>query len=204
MINKTIVVLANSIKHHQHCVAGKCIITKEWVRPVSTMEGAELDQAQSTYHNPHGNFVVKPMQKIEMIFHSLAPLINQPENHLISEQQWQQRYRISEHELSLYLDHPMDIWGQGDRVNYEGIVQKKIKIPQSLYLVQVCNLVLYKNEYEKRRAKFLYNEVSYDLAVTDPSFDKRLSEGNAGMGILCISLGEEYQGSCFKLVATVF
>ncbi len=25
---KTIVILANSVKHHQHCVAGKCIVTK--------------------------------------------------------------------------------------------------------------------------------------------------------------------------------
>jgi len=101
MITKTIVILANSIKHNEHCVAGKCVETKQWIRPVSTMEGAELNREQSTFHNPHGNYIVKPMQKIEMYFHSSAPLINQPENHLINEQQWQQKYTISENQLPL-------------------------------------------------------------------------------------------------------
>ncbi len=204
MITKTIVILANSIKHNEHCVAGKCIETKQWIRPVSTMEGAELNREQSTFHNIHGNYMVKPMQKIEMYFHSVAPLVNQPENHLINDQQWQQKYKIKEHELSQYLDHPENIWGETDRVSYVEIVQNHLTIPQSLYLIQVENLRLYINEYQKRRANFLYNGVTYDLAVTDPNFDKHVSEGYEGVGILCISLGEEYQDSCFKLVATVF
>jgi len=204
MIQKTVVILANSIKHHQHCVAGKCIETKQWIRPVSTMEGAELSHNQSLYHNQYGKFIVKPMQKIEMYFHSVAPLVNQPENHLINEQQWQQKYKLKDHELPLYLDHPENIWGESDRVSYAEIVQNHITITQSLYLIQVENLRLYVNQYEKRRANFLYNSVAYDLAVTDPNFDKQVSEDYEGMGILCISLGEEYQGSCFKLVATVF
>ncbi|TXL20101.1 hypothetical protein BMR03_14675 [Methylococcaceae bacterium HT2] len=204
MIKKTIVILANSVKHHQHCVAGKCIETKQWIRPVSSNEGAELSRKQSTYHNPHGDFIVRPMQKIEMYFHSVAPLINQPENYLINEEQWQQKYIIADHELPLYLDCPENIWGRSDRVSYLEITQKHITITQSLYLIQVESLKLYKDEGGRRRANFLYNDIKYDLAVTDPNFDKRVSEGNEGVGILCISLGENFRGSCFKLVATVF
>jgi hypothetical protein len=204
MIRKTIVILANSIKHHQHCVAGKCIATGQWIRPVSSPAGAELTHDQSTYSNPHGNFIVKPKQKIEMVLSSAVPLINQPENYLISEQRWEQRYRINDQELLSYLDYPETLWGEHDHVNYADIVQNRITIHQSLYLVQVEGLTLYKNTFGKRRAEFIYNGISYDFAVTDPSFDQKTSDDSDISGILCVSLGEEYQGSCYKLVATIF
>lgn len=204
MINKTIVVLANSVKHHQHCVAGKCLSSGQWVRPVSTSEGAELTHDQSTYTNPHGSYIVKPKQKIEMVFASFVPLINQPENFLITDQRWIQQYKIDDNELSGFLDNPENLWGHGNRVNYLDITQNRITITDSLYLVQVENLRLYKNEYDKRRANFIYNGTSYDLPVTDPHFNKKASEIDGVLGILCVSLGEEYQGSCYKLVATIF
>lgn len=204
MIQKTIVVLANSVKHHQHCVAGKCVSTGQWIRPVSSAAGGELTRSQVTYRNIHGLYTVKPKQKIEMFFSSAVPLINQPENHLISDQRWQQRYTIRDDELSSYLDHPDDLWGESDRVSYSDILQRRIVISQSLYLVKVDKLELYKNKYGKRRANFNYNGIDYDLAVTDPSFDQKQSGSEAFEGILCISLGEEYEGSCYKLVATIF
>lgn len=204
MINKTIVILANSVKHHLHCVAGKCLSSGQWVRPVSTTEGAELTHDQSTYSNPHGSYIVKPKQKIKMVFASAVPLINQPENFLISDQRWIQQYNIDDNELSGFLDNPENLWGHGNRVNYLDITQNRIIITDSLYLVQTENLRLYKTKYEKRRASFIYNGVAYDLPVTDPHFNKKASEIDDVLGILCVSLGEEYQGSCYKLVATIF
>lgn len=204
MISKTIVILANSVKHNQHCVAGKCLSSGQWVRPVSTPEGAELTHDQSTYTNPHGHYIVKPKQKIEMVLASSVPLINQPENFLISDQRWVQRYKIDDNELTGFLDNPVNIWGESNSVDYLDITQNRIIIDQSLYLVQVDSLQLYKNKYDKRKAKFIYNSTSYDLPVTDPNFDQKVNEIDDVLGILCISLGEEYQGSCYKLVATIF
>ena len=63
-----VVVLANSIKHHQHCVAGKLVSNSHWVRPVSTPEGGELSDAQAKIQNPHGTFNVKPLQKVIILF----------------------------------------------------------------------------------------------------------------------------------------
>lgn len=63
MSQHEVVVLANSIKHHQHCVAGKLVSNGHWVRPVSTPEGGELSDAQAKIQNPHGTFNVKPLQK---------------------------------------------------------------------------------------------------------------------------------------------
>ncbi|MUK51498.1 dual OB domain-containing protein [Aliivibrio fischeri] len=203
MILKNVVVLANSVKHQQHCVAGKCVSTKMWVRPVSNAEGAELSTLQAKYQNPHGEFLVKPKQKIRMNFRSAVPLLHQPENFLISGNKWIQNYFITDDELENYLDEPENLWGTEDRVNYDCINSERIVISQSLYLVSVDDLRLYKND-TRRSASFTYNEIEYDLAVTDPKFDGIYQEHEKGTGIICVSLGEVFQGFCYKLVATIF
>lgn len=199
-----IIVLANSVKHGQHCVAGKCINTGNWIRPVSNVNGAELSHEQAKYQNPYGTFGVKPLQKIRMGLSQHVPLSHQPENHLIDGNLWQQNYSIGEAELLAHLDTPDNLWGQGNRVQHSLITIGLHSINQSLYLVQVDNLNLYTNDNGKRRASFDYNGNQYDLAVTDPKFDEILREQREVNGILCISLGEEYQGYCYKLVATIF
>ncbi|MCW7551609.1 hypothetical protein NX722_02905 [Endozoicomonas gorgoniicola] len=205
MVNKTIVVLANSYKHSQHCVAGKCIRTGNWVRPVSNPSGAELSHAQVRYQNPHGTYNnVRPLQKVEIYLSQHVPLENQPENYLVGDGVWQQRYRITEDELQNFLDHPYDLWGEGSSVPFQFIQNGEVEIEQSLYLVEVDNLNLFKNQYEKRRASFEYNGIGYELAVTDPNFDSILASGQETNGILCISLGENFEGSCYKIVATIF
>jgi hypothetical protein len=198
------VVFANSFKHGKHCVAGKLIDSNEWIRPVANDLGAELNNQQIKYRNPYGEFLTKTLQIIKFTYLKHVPLINQPENYLIDDQVWKQNYSINESEINGYLDMPSDLWGSEDRVNYNEILNKKIVIKQSLYLVKVDNFKLYKNSNNKRRACFDYNKVPYDLAVTDPFFEKNFSRINELQNILCISLGEEYRGSCFKLVAAIY
>jgi len=79
-----------------------------------------------------------------------------------------------------------------------------IHIQQSLYLVQAQNISLYYDGERKRRASFKYNGIDYDLPVTDPEFYNIVNEDKDFKGILCISLGEEYHGYCYKIVATIF
>ena len=204
MEKRTLVILANSVKHHGHCVAGKCIKTRQWIRPVSNIDGGELNDDQVKYHNNYGTYHVKTLQKIEMQLLDRAPLQNQPENYLISNNPWQQRYNINITDLYHYLDRPYNLWGEGSYISYEYIESGWINIDQSLYLVNVEDLELYRNGYGKRRASFTYNNVKYDLAVTDPNFDDILYDGRKTNNILCISLGENFQGHCYKLVATIF
>lgn len=204
MSKLNIVVLANSVKHSEHCVAGKTLLTKKWIRLVSSNDGAELSKAQASCSNPHGVFVVKPLQKVELGVSHHAPLINQPENHVIDNTQWVQKYKIDDDQVSPLLDNPDDLWGEGDRVSYSSVECGNDSISQSLFLVKVENLKLYLNTYNKRRAAFSYNGVEYNLAVTDPRFDAITSQNIPIQNILCISLGEAYEGNCFKLVATIF
>lgn len=204
MTNITIVILANSIKHNQHCVAGKCIDNKQWIRPVSNSNGGELTHEQAMCKNPHGMFNVKPLQKVRMVLASPAPLANQPENYVIDNSVWIQNYKIEDNELASYLDAPLDLWGGSDRVPYSMIQTGLFRINQSLYLVRVENLNLYKTDDDRRRASFNYNGIEYNLAVTDPNFDRILQNNPDLNSILCISLGEQYNGNCYKLVATIF
>lgn len=201
---KTVVILANSIKHRQHCIAGKCIATGEWIRPVGDLNGSELSHEQAKYQNPYGKYTVKLKQKIIMDLDAPAPLLHQPENHLRGAATWTQNYSIQDAQLVNYLDTPISLWGADDHVSYSTIQRGALVIDQSLYLIQTEALTLYKNKFDKRRADFTYNGKKYDLAVTDPKFDELLAAGLPLGGIVCISLGEVYEGNCYKLVASIF
>ncbi len=199
-----IVVLANSVKHRQHCVAGKLIGSNQWVRPVSTPMGGEISHAQARCQNPMGSFPLRPLQRVRIGLTDHVPLLNQPENYLIDGSSWVQNYCLPEQDLVQYLDAPENLWGLGDRVSHWHIQQRVVHIAQSLYLVKVENLQLYINAYGKKRGSFFYNEMAYDLAVTDPKFDAILRGNRPLQGILCISLGCVFEGYCFKLVACLF
>ena len=209
---KTIVIFANSVKHNQHCVAGKDIITKEWIRPVGDKNGCELRDEQTKYQNPYGKFLVKPLQKIIIDFLDKAPLKQQPENYIISNNIWQQNYKIERENIKFFLDYPNNLWLDGisynDRVNYTLIQSENIIINQSLYLIEVEKIHIYwKNrsnfrENSQRRGFFKYNNISYDLPITDPNF-KNFQEQDLENKFLCISLGEEYKGYCYKLIASI-
>lgn len=204
-MNNIIVVFANSVKHGKHCVAGKDIVTKKWYRPVSSEDGAELSGEQIRYANKFGKYSVKPLQKIEMSFLRHVPLMHQPENYLISNNEWQQKYSINIQEVAQYLDNPVDLWGCGNSICAESILNSEIKIYNSLYLVQVKSSNLYITEENKRRISFTYNNIEYDLPVTDPNFDKIERCEQVYHNVLCVSLGERFTRTNrhYKIVASI-
>lgn len=199
---ETLVVFANSVKHRQHCVAGKALGSGNWIRPVSDINGKELDDEQAKFRNPYGRYLVKPLQKIQMEFISHVPLRHQPENHLISDKEWVQNYNIPIEEIPNYLDDPTDLWGNGNSIDSFLIISGTQNINQSLYLIEVQNLNLFLDE-TKRRASFEFKGLSYNLPVTDPNFYRLVNGEMSHNNFLCISLAEEYHGRHYKIVATV-
>ena len=200
---ETIVIFANSVKHGQHCVAGKNLATRQWIRPVADVTGKELEHEQAKCRNPYGRFLVKPLQKIQMELDANVPLPHQPENYLVTDKEWIQTYKIEPEEVPSFLDYPEDLWGQGNAIDADLVNRGVITIQQSLYLISVPELELYKNEENKRRIEFLYNGVNYDLPVTDPNFDELLRREKEHHGFICVSLGEEYNGRHYKIVAAI-
>lgn len=204
MINRKLLVLARSKKNGNYCVAGKCIETKEWIRPVSNLSGGALSINHIMYNDNEGRFIISPRQIIEFSLTRQTPLINQPENYLINTIiSKQEGPYLNSNEITNYLDNPKNLWGPGDRVNYSKIVNKLTTINQSLYLIKANNVTLYKGYRKQYRAKFIYNGISYDLAVTDKQAEEFYNENKSSSRVICISLGEEYNGACYKLVAAI-
>lgn len=205
MLAKQLVILANSNKHGNRCIAGKCLLTRQWIRPVSTIEGGALSLSQIKCRNPYGLFPAVNLQRVTVGLDCHVPLVNQPENHLIAaNSEWQQNYKIKACELPELLDEPISLWGVGNSVSYAAIQQNRIHINQSLFLIQTESLSFYIASSGKPRARFCYNNVRYYLPISDPNYHTIVRENTVLQGILCISLGEEFNGSCYKLVAAIY
>ncbi|MGX4641989.1 dual OB domain-containing protein [Massilia sp. SYSU DXS3249] len=199
----TIVILANSIKHRLRCVAGKPVNGGRWIRLVANPEGGAVTTDQASYTNPHGRFVAKPLQKIIMRLGSPVPLVNQPENVLCGAG-WVQKYKIGMADLPTYQDHPESLWGEGNRISAVAITSGACQIDQSLYLVKVEDLTLYRSDENKRRVTFRYNNVDYDLPATCTNFDTiEIGRANHDNWVVA-SLGEEHSdGFHYKIIATI-
>lgn len=201
----TILILANSFKNHHWCVAGKSTTTRQWVRLVGDRAGAALTAEQTTYTNSFGPQRLRPLKKIVMEIGAPVPLINQPENFLAMPG-WRQAHvkAFTPDQLHLYADTPPDLWGDGDCVSDMDIQMGDTVIGQSLYLVAVNDMQLHRNAHDKRRVSFTYNGQAYDLSSTCPSYDRYEKGEMAPNGYICVSLGEDYRGDHYKIVATIF
>lgn len=211
-MEKEIVIFANSIKRIKErrgrCVAGKDIITKEWIRPVKSNE-IPLMEEDTICNNDYE--LVKPLQIVKIDFLKPLPLVNQPENYLISSKKWTRSGSINRNDINNYLDKPDNLWmysEKNDRVDYNLIKEKKIQITQSLYLIAVEKIHIYWSEWGQRRGKFEYNNIEYDLAITDPNFEE-YKEQTLEDKFLCISLGRKYSYNdlppyaCYKIITSI-
>lgn len=209
---KEIIVFANSVKHGNSCVAGKCTTTNEWIRPVNNSAGSEIPESQTKILNERKGttWPLRTLQKIRINTSQHAPLTNhQPENYIITQDQWTDHFKISLQDVDAYLDTPNDLWGEGNRVDYALMQNNQVTIHHSLYLIRVGKLYLYKELRDgttKRRAKFLYNGIDYNFAVTAREFDYLIGQNQEVTLInatICISLGENHNGYCYKLIASI-
>jgi hypothetical protein len=206
-------ILANSRKKGGFCVAGKDVVSNEWIRLVANQNGAELSLSQITYNDLAGisqRIHFEPFNKIVRLdLGTAVPLRYQPENILISPNPWQE-IQVTQNNIS--FDTPTDLWGTGDRIKTDDIAQGLVNITQSLYLIQVTNLQFYTNEYKVNRAQFQYGNNSYNLGATmNPSIFNDIVNGvRSHNNIVTISLGESFlnqysnQYEHYKLVSGVF
>lgn len=203
---ETVLILASSRKPGGRCVAGKILGTNQWVRPVGNAAGSALTTDEAVYTNTYGVQRVKPLIKVEMDLGMHVPLVHQPENYLYVPGWFQTRgYGVKPHQLHPYLDSPDSLWGSdSDRVSDNDILRGIIEVHQSLYLIAVSDIVFSRNSHNSPRITFTYNELSYTLACTDLNYERYEAGTLVPNGILCISLGEDFRGDHYKIVATIF
>ncbi len=221
---KKIICLSNSIKISGRCIAGKEYIGTnpgDWIRPISCREFCEISETEREYENGQ---TAQVLDIIKIPCKEHKPSGCQCENYLIDDNYyWEKEGEFSFNKLVTLLDEVEgNIWVN----NYSSYYGINDRIPIDLSDLQDSSLLMieptelqivvrsegeeFGNAKRKVRGFFIYNNQEYFLSVTDPIVKREfLGRPNGEYTIdnpkyLCISLGEEFQGYRYKLIATVF
>lgn len=218
---KRIVCLANSRKLHGRCVAGREWAggrAGPWIRPVSEREGGEVSEYERQYEDG-GDPRVLDVIDVPML--EPRPDGYQAENWLLdSKRYWQKTGRLSWFDLPALADPVAPLWidgigtyhGRNDKVPLESAGS----LGSSLRLLRVDRVRLqvfspgeaFGNPKRRVQGRFRHAGTEYALWVTDPQYERAYLaklDGAYQLGEcwLTISLGEPYQGACYKLIAAI-
>ena len=210
------VCLANSRKYQERCIAGIRVDGQGWIRPVASTEHGSLFPKHYRLKEtgePHLLDVIR----VGCVRPDPKP--HQPENWLIDGTPWELVSRPLTADAEPLLQSAVvpgpDLFGSTfDKV------PENLSVRTSLALIAPENLRwrirLTQNFTRQTRAVFSLTGVHYDLSVTDPIWEQRLrhlreghhSLADAGIGpdarvLFTVSLGEPFNGYCYKLVAAV-
>lgn len=216
---KQIVCFANSRKYSGRCVAGKELLehhTGEWVRPVSKEGSGELSLKDISFRDGR---VPKLLDIISMPLTSHSPHSYQTENFVIGDPQWVKDGELSISDLPRLCDDVQYLWingfhshsGLNDRIPLKTTEES---VSSSLLLIKPDNSCITVDEgpqlLKKVRIRFIYKDIKYWLSITDPLVEERYFDKDIGEypitekeAYLCVSIGEPYEGYCYKLVAGV-
>ncbi|MDA7967598.1 MAG: hypothetical protein MPK31_01490 [Gammaproteobacteria bacterium] len=229
---KKIVCLANSRKHGGFCFAEKEVLAEgtfgEWIRPVNAQNEDAISSEDMVLAD---GLCPQLLDVISIPLLEPMPKQHQKENHQIDvSQSWTKQSVLGKQELPKLLDSGFDtLWlndpqfAKNDRIR----TAKAHNLLGSLLLIQPESLniiVQWKQPYTggppEVVADFRYNQCNYQLCVTDPLAEQKyrkmsMAEKKLGKELpriypaaadkicLCVSLGEEYHGFYYKLVAAI-
>lgn len=222
MYAKRMICLANSRKTSGRCIAGKIIDQSgeigEWIRPVSARNTQEISEEERRYENGEDP---RLLEIVTVPFAQPQPHAHQSENHLIDDgYYWKKSGTCSWEQLEAALDSPDSLWDTGFS-SYNGLNDRVPKdtaeeLDHSLLLIRPEDFVIevategaaFGNPKRKVRARFRYEGDDYRWAVTDPVIEReylRRENGEYELDdvILCVSLGEAWEGYCYKFCAAV-
>ncbi len=216
-----IVCLANSRKLAGRCVAGRewtATGAGRWVRPVSERSHQEVSEYERQYEDGSDPRV---LDIVDVPVLDACPKGYQSENWLLdSHHYWSKAGEFSPFELERLLDPPGRLWingyhtfnGSNDKIPDELMC----RVSSSLRLIRVDALELrvfapgeaFGNAKRRVQGRFEHAGDRYALWVTDPGYERGyLSklDGSYEIGpcYLTVSLGEPYEGSCYKLLAAI-
>ncbi len=218
---KRILCLANSRKLSGRCVAGREIVSSQagaWVRPVSDREHQEVSEEEQRYEDGTQPNV---LDVIDVPLIEPRPHQFQQENWLLDPKYyWQKTGRLGWTGLQNFLEPGSPLWinnqsssnGLNDRV----ALDQAEKLRSSLRLIHVNALTIevsrpgaaFGNPKRRVQGQFVHEGVQHWLWVTDPVYERRYlaqPDGRHELSEPCltISLGEPYDGFCYKLIAAI-
>jgi hypothetical protein len=216
---KTIVCFANSRKTAGRCIAGKELRDGkpgDWVRPVSARPSHEVSEEERRYEDGHDPQL---LDILDVPCEAPQATSHQRENHAIDpDYYWVKKGKLQWKDIQRWLDGPRSLWnvGQGSYSGLNNRVAIGHENGSSLYLFSVESLRLlvgrkapeYPDSKRAVRGEFIYRGSSYRMDVTDPVIERSYLNQADGQydiyhPVLCISLGDPYQGYFYKLIAAV-
>jgi hypothetical protein len=214
-----VICLANSRKLSGRCIAGLRTDGRGWIRLVRESPDGTLFQRDYILKDGLEAQVLDVL-RIDLI--RPRPELYQPENWLIQNNLWELVERPASVKYQRTFDSyivagPILFGNQSDRISIKEINKNPPKASLSLVIPDSLEWVIKRNIKGKRQMRALFNLSStfYDLGVTDPLLERYLSSlplGNYSLKsiglresdrlLLTISLGEPFQGDCYKLVTS--
>jgi hypothetical protein len=189
-----------------------------WIRPVSDRPHQEVSERERQHKDGSD---IKVLDIINVPLIRAQPNAYQAENWLLDAgYYWAHEGRARWEDLFEFGDEPSKLWlndastsnGLNDRVSLSDAQQ----LDCSLFLLHIDSLSLqvfapreaFGNTKRRVQAQVWYNGVQYWLWVTDPLIERKYlasENGDYPLGecFLTVSLGEPYEGFCYKLVATI-
>lgn len=220
-ITKRILCLANSRKLNGRCIAGIELVNGDpakWIRPVSNREHQEVSEYERQYEDGSDP---RALDIIDIPLLEKRPNSYQTENWLLnSEHYWNKIDQVNSEVLHELCRMPGELWinrhstqhGLNDAV----LLRDSEILRSSLTLINVKAISIkvfapgqtFGNRKRRVQASFSYAGIRYRLWVTDPVYESRYlahPDGDHLLGpcFLTISLGEPFQGRCYKLVAAI-
>lgn len=213
-MNKDILLLAKSKKHYNYCIAGKDINTGEWIRLISednTIHNA-IKPTDLIYEDNTEAEILDVIRVMVKEIKNENKILYQPENYILDDRYY--LLKLEERNLNDLNNITDDV----DKIFFN--TSNSISRNDLEVIENVNSLVLIEPEIVKVKRKNdtdLWANVKYNgewynsLTIKDISFTEKYYNditndynGRNFYGVkLVISLGEEYKGKHYKLIAAV-
>lgn len=207
-MEREIIILATSAKNHNFCVGGIDTGTGKWIRLVSndkTICGA-LTPEMITFETGDK---CSPLDKIRVSVIKEISMGHQSENFLIDiSKKFKKIKKVSLGDVLRI--HTIENGSEDVKKFLENNIpyfnkEEILGIERSLYLIEVRNLKIYKNEYNKYKTSFEYLGKCYDnISMTDPDYFL-MPDYSYNRATIMLSLGSEpYLEKYYKFIVKVF
>lgn len=222
---KRVVLLANSRKHAERCIAGREIVAPNyggWIRPVSARDGEGVSWQERTYASGQEPQL---LDIVDIPVRRYKPHANQTENWLLyPHARWNKVGALTYQQAEQLAEVPALLWNSGNST-YNGKNDQVSALDAKLLKSSICMIKVdalqvkvfapgaaFQNPKRRVQALFLYNNVNYSLWITDAALERQFLEGADGVTtfgkcLLVVSLSEPHETggkvNHYKLVAGI-
>ncbi len=216
-MDKRIILLAKSRKMNNYCIAGICPLTGDWVRIISNDSSIQYAVPESKLLYPDGT-VPQIYDIIKIKCRKHLPSKHQPENYLYDASITWEKIGEIQNIGELLRIRPLEkdeqfLFFNGDKkISIEEYEQISSNRKKSLICIWPQNITINVKTWDKKKitASFNYNGIRYCyLPITDPPIEKEYLQKPDGQYpihnncLFVVSLGDEYEGYYYKLIASI-